>query len=160
MARLYLVLWRESVTVCESVQALDVIVLGVSDGVGGEGGQDVGAGVTGLVVRRGDVGSRCRGRVAGARGRVGGGGGGGMVGGGLVGQRRLVVRAEAGTVVGGWPVVTVTVLGGLDILLAQVGHDEAHHCKREDCHYHHHISLRVEYYKPASPGAAEPEGSG
>ena len=83
-----------------------------------------------------------------------------MVGGGLVGQRRLVVRAEAGTVVGGRPVVTVTVLGGLDILLAQVGHDEAHHCKREDCHYHHHISLRVEYYKPASPGGAEPEVSG
>ena len=38
MAGLYLVLWRESVTVCESVQALDVIVLGVGDGVGGEGG--------------------------------------------------------------------------------------------------------------------------
>ena len=41
----YPVLGGQSVTVCESVESLIVIVLGVGDGVGCEGGEDVGAGV-------------------------------------------------------------------------------------------------------------------
>ena len=83
-----------------------------------------------------------------------------MVGVGFVRERRLVVRTKAGAVVGGWLVVTVTVMGGLDELLAQVGHNKAHHCKREDYCYYYQISLRVEHYKPASPGGGEPEVSG
>ena len=78
-----------------------------------------------------------------------------MVGIGFVRERRLIVRAEAGTVVGGWLVVTVTVVGGLDVLLAQVGHDKSNHCKRED---YYQISLSVEHYKPASPGGGGPGG--
>ena len=50
MLRSYPVLRGQSVAVCESVETLIVIVLGLSDGVGGEGGEDVGAAVGRLVV--------------------------------------------------------------------------------------------------------------
>ena len=58
-----------------------------------------------------------------------------MVGVGFVRERRLVVWTEAGAVVGGGLVVTVAVVGGLDVLLAQVGHEKAHHCKRGADYY-------------------------
>ena len=58
-----------------------------------------------------------------------------MVGLGLVRERRLVVSTEAGAVVRAGLIVTVAVMGGLDILLTQVGHEESDHCKRGDHHY-------------------------
>ena len=58
-----------------------------------------------------------------------------MVGLGFVRERRLIVSTEAGAVVRAGLIVTVAVMRGLNVLLTQVGHEEAHHCKRGDHYY-------------------------
>ena len=70
------------------------------------------------------------------------------------------MSTEAGAVVRGGLIVTVAVMGGLDILLTQVGDEEADHCKRGEIIIIRNVTLQLEHYRPASPGGAEPEVSG